>query len=82
MAKSKALVRAEVKLKKLQKEVKATEKRIKVLKTKEGKATPAKKAVKTKKKPAKKKKVTVKKRAVKRKVKMIQENISNPSSEI
>ena len=56
MAKSPALVRSETKLKKLLKEVKATEKRIKVITTKDNKkaAAKAKPAKKTVKKVAKK----------------------------
>ena len=56
MAKSPALVRSETKLKKLLKEVKDSEKRIKVIKTKDDKkaAAKAKSAKKTVKKVAKK----------------------------
>lgn len=56
MPTSKALVRAQVKLKKLQKEVSVVEKRIKALTLKERKKTPAKKKVAKGKKPAKAKK--------------------------
>lgn len=64
MAKSKALVRTQIKLKKLQKEVKVTEKRIKTLTSKEEKAALAQKAAK-----AKKKNVSKKKSPTRRKVK-------------
>ncbi len=58
MAKSKALVRTQIKLKKLQKEVKVTEKRIKTLTSKEEKAALAQKAAKAKKNVSKKKSPT------------------------
>ena len=69
MAKSKALVKSEGKLKQLQKAVKEMEKRVKLLALKDAKAaaTPKKKAIK--KKAASKKKVAVKKKvATKRKI--------------
>ena len=64
MAKSHALVRSETKLKKLTKEVKATEKRVKALTAKDAKA-----AKKVAKKPAKKPAKKVAKKSVKKIVK-------------